>query len=78
MHQDPEVLMLDATDIKAHPTAFSLNKGGMISKLRVVCDSKGGNLRLHLPEGQCSDFTGADVVLKTCRLCSHGDEGSRV
>ena len=29
-----------------------------------VCDSKGGRLRLHLNEGQCSDFTGADVVLK--------------
>ena len=29
-----------------------------------VCDSKGGRLRLHLSEGQCSDFTGADVVLK--------------
>ena len=29
-----------------------------------VCDSKGGRLRLHLSEGQCSDFTGADVMLK--------------
>ena len=36
----------------------------MTSKLHVVCDSKGGPLRLHLREGQCSDFTGADVVLK--------------
>ncbi len=26
---EPEVLMLDATDIKAHPTASSLNKGGV-------------------------------------------------
>ena len=26
---EPEVLMLDATDIKAHPTACSLNKGGV-------------------------------------------------
>ena len=25
---EPEVMMLDATDIKAHPTASSLNKGG--------------------------------------------------
>ena len=71
--------MLDATDVKAHPTASSLNKGGaplpswwhqggMTSKLHGVCDSKGGRLRLHLSEGQCSDFTGADVVLKDCRL----------
>ena len=36
----------------------------MISKLHGVCNSKGGLLRLHLREGQCSDFTGADVVLK--------------
>ena len=57
--------MMDATDIKAHPTASSLNKGGvprliggtkggMTSKLHGVCDSKGGPLRLHLSEGQCS------------------------
>ena len=25
---EPEVLMIDATDIKAYPTASSLNKGG--------------------------------------------------
>ena len=64
--------MLDATDIKAHPTACSRGvpppdwgtKGGMTSKLHGVCDSKDRPLRLHLSEGQCSDFTGADVVLK--------------
>ena len=36
----------------------------MTSKLHGVCDSKGGPLRLHLSEGQCSDFTGADVLRK--------------
>ena len=36
----------------------------MTSKLHGVCHSKGGPLRLHLSEGQCSDFTGADGVLK--------------
>ncbi len=36
----------------------------MTSKLHGVCGSKGGPLRLHLSEGQCSDFTGADVLLK--------------
>ena len=36
----------------------------MTSKLHGVCDSKDRPLRLHLSEGQCSDFTGADVVLK--------------
>ncbi len=54
--------MIDATDVKAHPTASSLNKGGMTSKLHGVCHSKGGPLRLHLCEGQCSDFTGTDVL----------------
>ncbi len=60
--------MIDATDLKAHSTASSLNKGGMSSKLHGICHSKGGPLRLHLPEGQRSDFTGADGVLKDCRL----------
>ena len=39
-------------------------RGGITSTLHGVCDSKGGPLRLHLREGQCSDFTGADGVLK--------------
>ena len=73
--------MMDATDIKAHPTASSLNKGwgaprliggtrggGQTSKLHGVCHSKGGPLRLHLYEGQCRDCTGADRVLKDCPL----------
>ncbi len=72
---EPEVLMLDATDVKAHPTASSLTRGGvprliggakgvMTSKLHGVCHSKGGPLRLHLNERQCSDFIGASVLLK--------------
>ncbi len=54
--------MIDATDIKAHPTASSLNKGGvphligrtkggMTRKLHGVCESKGAPLRLHLSGG---------------------------
>ena len=46
---EAEVLMLDATDVKAHPTASSLNKGmlnpidrrsrrGTTSKRPVACD----------------------------------------
>ena len=85
---EPEVLMLDATDVKAHPTASSLNKGGcprliggtkggMTSKLHGVCHSKGGPLRLHLREGQCSDFTGADGVRKNRPAAATvmGDQG---
>ena len=67
--------MIDATDIKVHPTASSFNKGGaprligctkggMTSKLHVLCDSVRRSLRLHLSEGQCSDFTGAGVLRK--------------
>ncbi len=29
MAPEPGVLMIDATDIKAHPMASSLNKGGL-------------------------------------------------
>ena len=85
---EPEVLMLDATDITAHPTVSSLNKGGcpppdwwhqggMTSTLHGVCDSKGRPLRLHLSEGQCSDFTGADGVRKDLPSAATvmGDQG---
>jgi len=37
---------------------------GLTSKLHVVCDRQGRPVRLHLSEGQCSDFTGADVLLR--------------
>ena len=71
---------IDATDLKAHPTASSLNKGGteprlmgrtkggMIRKLHRVCHNKGRPLHLDLREGQWSDFTGADGVLKDLPL----------
>ena len=49
----------------------------MTSKLHGVCHSKGGPLRLHLREGQCSDFTGADVLLKNLPPAATviGDQG---
>ncbi len=67
--------MIDATDLKAPPTASSLKrgaeprlmdrtKGGHNQQAHGVCDSKGPPLRLDLREGQWSDFTGADGVLK--------------
>ena len=34
--------------------------GGMTSKRHGVWDSKGHPRRLHLREGQCNDFAGAD------------------
>ena len=69
--------MIDATDIKADPTASTLNKGGMASKIHGICHSKAGPLWLHLREGQCSDFTGADGVLKDLPSAATvmGDQG---
>ncbi len=76
---EPEVLMIDATDIKAHPTASSLNKGGvprliggtkggMTSKLHGVCHSKGGPLRLHLRRGNAVTSLVLMGCARTCRL----------
>ncbi len=50
----------------------------MTSKLHGVCDSKGGRLRLHLSEGQCSDVTGADVLRKDLPPAATviGDQGN--
>ncbi|MYF36508.1 MAG: transposase [Synechococcus sp. SB0678_bin_12] len=36
----------------------------MTSKLHVVCNTQGRPVRLHLSQGQCSDFTGADPLLR--------------
>ncbi|MCY4331217.1 MAG: IS5 family transposase, partial [Cyanobacteria bacterium MAG CAR1_bin_15] len=46
------------------PRLIGRTKGGLTSKLHVVCDRQGRPVRLHLSEGQCSDFTGADVLLR--------------
>jgi IS5 family transposase len=70
------VLMIDATHLKAHRTASSLEKGGneprlidrtkggMNTKLHTLCNKHGRPIRLHITEGQRSDFKGADVLLK--------------
>ncbi len=49
----------------------------MTSTLHGVCYGKGGSRRFHLREGQCSDFTGADGVLKTLPPAAAviGDQG---
>ena len=39
-------------------------KGGLTSKRPVVCDGKGRPVRLLLSEGPCSDFTGAELLLR--------------
>ena len=80
--------MIDATDLKVHPTASSLNKGGCP---RLIGRTKGGMtsssmgsvtakvvpLRFHLSEGQCSDFTSADVLRKDLAPAATvmGDQG---
>ena len=49
----------------------------MTNKLHGLYHSKGGPLRLHLREGQCSGFTGADVVRKDLPSAATvmGDQG---
>ncbi len=69
--------MIDATDIKAHPTACSLNKGGVPppdwwyqgghdQQVHGVCDSKGGSLGLHLRRGNAVTSPVLMWCSKTC------------
>jgi hypothetical protein len=65
----PERIVIDAAHLKAHRTAASLprgigqTKGGLNSKLLVVCDGAGRPLIMLLSEGQMSDFKGTALVL---------------
>ncbi|WP_188874164.1 IS5 family transposase, partial [Iodidimonas muriae] len=70
----PEMLMIDATHLKAHRTAASLlkkgmfprrigrTKGGLNSKLHAVCDGMGRPIIMLLTEGQMSDHIGAKLI----------------
>ena len=58
-----EVLMVAATDVKAYRTASSLKKG-VLHFSCVMCNEEGCPVGLHLSKGQCSDFTGADLLLR--------------
>jgi Transposase DDE domain len=72
----PDQLLIDATHLKAHRTAASLlkkglypdvsgrSRGGLTSKLQVVCDGKGRPLLLYLTEGQANDHKAADALLE--------------
>ncbi len=68
-------LMIDATHLKAYRTAaqsarkgalprcIGRSRGGLTTKLQVVCDGKGRPLLLHLSEGQANDHkTAAEVI----------------
>lgn len=46
------------------PRLIGRAKGGLNTKLHALCDNTGRPVRLHLNEGQRSDFKGADVLLK--------------
>ena len=68
--------MIDATHLKAYRTAASLLKkglypdvsdaarGGLTTKLQVVCDGKGRPLMLHLSEGQANIHKTAAAVVE--------------
>ncbi|WP_407947353.1 IS5 family transposase [Phaeovulum veldkampii] len=71
---DGETIMIDSTHLKAHRTAASLSKGGLAraigrtkgglnSKLHMVCDGLGRPLTFFLSPGQMSDAKGALVLL---------------
>ena len=45
------------------PRLIGRTKGGLNTKLHALCDTLGRPVRLHLTEGQRSDFKGADVLL---------------
>jgi hypothetical protein len=75
---DPEILMMDATNAKAHGTASNLTvqkggrrrligrtKGGLNSKLHVLADAKGRPIRMFLSAGQTSDYIGARALLSS-------------
>lgn len=75
--QDTSLLMIDATCLKAHRTAASLRKkrassrcigrtkGGLNTKLHVVCDFDGRSIRTLLTAGSISDYGGAACLLPT-------------
>ncbi|MYF19869.1 MAG: IS5 family transposase, partial [Synechococcus sp. SB0677_bin_5] len=48
----------------AAPPLIGRTQGGLTSKLHVVCHKQGRPVRLLLSQGQCSDFTGADLLLR--------------
>ncbi len=69
-----KTVMIDSTHLKAHRTAASLLKGGLLrcigrtrgglnSKLHAVCDGDGKPVVLLLTASQVSDYCGADTVL---------------
>ena len=85
----PRRLMIDTTHLKAHRTAASLykkgsvprrigrTKGGLNSKLHVVCDGQGRPLIMLLSDGQMSDYKGAALMLKALPRAKEllGDKG---
>lgn len=83
------LVMIDATHLKAHRThqacakkrgskrLIEQTRGGMNSKLNVVCDSKGRPIQMYLSAGQTSDYVGAAGLLRLlppvkCLLAGRG------
>ncbi|WP_367160853.1 IS5 family transposase [Kozakia baliensis] len=73
---EPQTIMINATDLKAHRTASSLRgqkggpgrligrtKGGMNTKLHAVTDRNGRPLDFFMTAGQISNYTGAAALL---------------
>lgn len=60
---DGDMIMIDSTHLKAHRTPESLSKGGLNSKLHMVCDGLGRPLTFFLSPGRMSDAKGALALL---------------
>lgn len=77
----PDRLMIDATHLKAHRTAASLlkkglfsdvsgePKGGLNSKLHVVCDGEGRPVVMLLSEGQISGLPSCWMTFHPLQNC---------
>lgn len=77
------MLMIDATDLKAHRTASSLGlrrgrgrligrtTGGINSKLHAVTDAVGRPIHMFLSGGQSSDYPGARAMVSSLPKARH-------
>ena len=86
--EEPDRILIDATNLKAHRTTASLlkggssqtyrrTKGGLNSKLHAVCDGEGRPIVLLLTEGQMSDHKGTFLLLSALSSAREllGDKG---
>ncbi len=62
--QDRTVKPWDQTQKGGSKRLIGQTKGGVNSKLHVVCDSRGRPIQMYLSAGQTSDYVGAAGLLR--------------